>query len=124
MSIRGLVDRIGSGMINFIFFEYGGDLELVAWEKTNQKAWIWIQRKISNLKDAVPLDNWPSKMVLVFVVVHDKDDISILEVKQLVYTTNMDIAYMYEDTTSEDTIRIAEHVVSNWPDYRELKGVL
>ena len=121
MSIRGLVDRIGSGMINFIFFERGGELELVAREKTNQKAWAWIQKKVIDLTNNVPLKEWPDKILTVFIVIQDENNISVLQVTQLVCTTKQ---YKYKDLTSEEVSRISEYVIRNWPDYRELKGVL
>jgi len=78
---------VGYGMVNLIFFERSGNLELVHWERTNQRAINWIEKKFLDFQNNVPWEEWPHKIIAVFLVFKDEVNIEIVTIGQLVRTT-------------------------------------
>lgn len=133
MSVTGLVERVGSGMVNFIFFDNGKELKLVGWPTTNQMAWIWIERKLIDLSENVPWEEWPHKIVVVFVIFQSEVRIEISKVSQLVRTSRefpsekglIDTpVYKFREPTDEEYTRVTKQIIENWPTYQKLEGVI
>jgi hypothetical protein len=125
MPVRGLVDRVGSGMINLIFFERNGELKLVAWERTNQRAATWINKEVSTLEREVAWESWPEKIIVVFVIFEGEHQISVEHIGQLVREIKEESrGYEGKKLPREEGDLIEQHVSLNWETYKKLKGIM
>jgi alpha-tubulin suppressor-like RCC1 family protein len=125
MAVKGLVDRVGSGMINLIFFDNGGKLDLVGWEKTNQRALTWIKKTMPAIKSKLPWEEWPNRVVVVFVIFEGEHHISVEHIGQLVRTKRNGLeVYDPKEMPRDEGDAIERHVSDNWEIYRKIEGVM
>jgi len=141
-------------MGNLIFFSKEGEDRptLEHWCHTSEQAWEWINKTVKNLMDNIVLEDWPIAITLVAVIsVKDNEDVEVpfalrLHKEKLVvpeYILNLratvlnpdDVVqlkkveseywgYEHERISDERLAGIIKYVRTNWPDYRDLKGLL
>lgn len=149
MDQKELISRVGSGVVNLIFFQFNEEdpLELIYWTPTNQAAWMWVQQFV--VEQQTKAYSLCANIVVAFVLIKSEDEIELLQTTRLVPTTQHEVyfemgldshgdevrgarkiketlSYEFREVDPEFAQSVSSHISRNWPTYmyRELKGVL